>query len=313
MRLSGWLIGHIWELGIGYMLLYAIMKISMSILWIALFTASPYALDYRIKDIKLLPVESYPAKTTISGVTIAADPYDSNEKSASAFDVKKMNSEGYFPLHVIIENNSESFLKIRTLNVTLITESGQQLYTTPATIVVDDIFGGGFSRRIPLVGSSDLSTSNKTGSPLWDFTNKELTNRFLDPGTVTAGFLFFYGWGSLRSALRGGNLDTSGGAARSLRAAIMTTLAVTLLNPHFYLDTVILLGSVSSQFHGENRLFFWAGAISASTLWFICLCFGGRMLAPLFKKQIAWRILDSLVCATMWTIALSLIMGGITV
>ena len=168
------------------------MKISMSILWIVLFTASPFALDYRIKDIKLLPVESYPAKTTIDGVTIAADPYDSNEKSALAFDTKKLNTEGYFPLHVIIKNNSEAFLKIRTLNITLITESGQQLYTTPATIVVDDIFGGGFSSRIPLVGSSDLATSNKTGSPLWDFTNKELTNRFLDPGTVTSGFLFFY-------------------------------------------------------------------------------------------------------------------------
>ena len=168
------------------------MKISMSILWIVLFATSSFALDYRIKDIKLLPVESYPAKTAISGVTVAADPYDTNEKSALAFDVKKLNSEGYFPLHVIIKNNSESFLKIRTLNITLITESGQQLYTTPATIVVDDIFGGGFSSRIPLVGSSDLSTSNKTGSPLWDFTNKELTNSFLDPGTVTAGFLFFY-------------------------------------------------------------------------------------------------------------------------
>ena len=65
------------------------MKISMSILWIVLFTTSPFALDYRIKDIKLLPVESYPAKTTIDGVTIAADPYDSNEKSALALDTKK--------------------------------------------------------------------------------------------------------------------------------------------------------------------------------------------------------------------------------
>jgi len=168
------------------------MKILMSILWIILLATAPLALDYRIKTVKPLPIESYPAKTTLSGVTIAADPYDTNEKSALAFDVKKLNSEGYFPLHVIIKNDSESFLKIRTLNITLITENGQQLYTTPATIVVDDLFGGGFSSRIPLVGSGDLSTSNKTGSPLWDFTNKELTNRYLDPGTVTAGFLFFY-------------------------------------------------------------------------------------------------------------------------
>ena len=122
-----------------------------------------------------------------------------------------------------------------------------------------------------------------------------------------AGFLFFYGLRSLRSALRGGSMDISDRSMRTLRAAIFTTFAVTLLNPHFYLDTVILLGSVSSQFHGESRLYFWVGAISASTLWFISLSLGGQMLAPLFKKQISWRILDSVVCATMWALAVSLI------
>lgn len=125
-----------------------------------------------------------------------------------------------------------------------------------------------------------------------------------------AGFLFFYGCGSLRSAIKGGSLETSDRAALSFGAAILTTLAVTLLNPHFYLDTVILLGGISSRFHGENRLLFWAGAVSASTLWFICLSLGGQMLAPIFKKQISWRILDTLVWATMWLIAASLIMNG---
>ncbi len=122
-----------------------------------------------------------------------------------------------------------------------------------------------------------------------------------------AGFLFFYGVGALRSALRGGSMEISDRTGMTLRAAIIATLAVTLLNPHFYLDTVILLGSVSSQFHGESRLYFWVGAVSASTLWFISLSLGGQMLAPLFKKQISWRILDSMVCATMWTIAVFLI------
>ena len=127
-----------------------------------------------------------------------------------------------------------------------------------------------------------------------------------------AGFLLFYGLQSLRSALRGGCLDTNNQALRTLKAAIMTTLSVTLLNPHFYLDTVVLLGGVSSQFQGESRLYFGIGAVSASTLWFISLSLGGQMLAPLFKKQISWRILDSLVCVTMWTIAVSLIMHGVT-
>jgi L-lysine exporter family protein LysE/ArgO len=119
--------------------------------------------------------------------------------------------------------------------------------------------------------------------------------------------------GSLRSALRGGRLETTNPSAGSLRAVIIATLAVTLLNPHFYLDTVVLLGSVSSQFQGQNRLYFWMGAISASTLWFLSLSLGGQMLAPLFRKPMAWRVLDSLVCATMWTIAGSLIVNELGV
>lgn len=128
-----------------------------------------------------------------------------------------------------------------------------------------------------------------------------------------AGFLFFYGFGSFRSALRGGSMDISDRTNLTLKAAIITTFAVTLLNPHFYLDTIILLGSVSSQFHGESRLYFWVGSVSASTLWFISLSLGGQMLAPLFQKQISWRILDSLVCATMWTIAVSLMIHNASI
>ena len=123
-----------------------------------------------------------------------------------------------------------------------------------------------------------------------------------------AGFLFFYGLRSMRSALRGGRMDTNDKMVQTLKAAIMTTLAVTLLNPHVYLDTIFLMGSVSSQLHGESRLFFWVGAVCASTLWFISLSIGGQMLAPLFKKRISWRILDSMVCATMWIMAVSLIL-----
>lgn len=127
-----------------------------------------------------------------------------------------------------------------------------------------------------------------------------------------AGFLFFYGFGSLRSALKGGHLATGDQTARSLKKAIMMTLAVTLLNPHVYLDTIFLLGSVSSRFYGETRFYFWIGAVLASTIWFISLSIGGQILAPLFRKQISWRILDSLVCLTMWTIAVTMIMHGVS-
>ena len=127
-----------------------------------------------------------------------------------------------------------------------------------------------------------------------------------------AAFLVIYGYRSLRSAIRGGSLKTNEQTAQSLKSIIVTTLAVTLLNPHFYLDTVVLLGGISSQFSGDMRKIFWLGAISASTLWFLCLGLGGGMLAPLFRTKRAWRILDLLICATMWLIAVSLILNGVS-
>jgi hypothetical protein len=168
------------------------MKIWVGTLLILLFPASLFAPDYEIKSVKVLPIESYPARITLGDVTIAADPYDTSEKSFSAFDIRNLNSQGYFPLHVIIQNSSKAFFKIRTLNVVLVTASGQQLYTTPAAVVVGDVFKSGFTNRIPLIRSYDPTTSTRTGSPLSDFTGKELTNRIIDPGTVSDGFLFFY-------------------------------------------------------------------------------------------------------------------------
>ncbi len=125
-----------------------------------------------------------------------------------------------------------------------------------------------------------------------------------------AAFLFWYGLRSLRSALRGEALEAGENTIRSLRSAILTTLAVTLLNPHVYLDTMILLGSISGQFEGNGRLLFGAGAMSASVVWFFSLSLGGRILTPLFQRPIAWQILDSLVCVTMWGIAASLVWQG---
>ena len=124
-----------------------------------------------------------------------------------------------------------------------------------------------------------------------------------------AAFLFWYGARALRSALRGSRLEADQAAAPTLKAAVAATLAVTLLNPHVYLDTVILLGSISGQYDHSGRVLFAAGAISASILWFFSLSFGGRMLAPLFKRPLAWRVLDGLVCTVMWVIAGSLVLN----
>ncbi|MDM8535956.1 LysE/ArgO family amino acid transporter [Desulfobacterales bacterium HSG17] len=122
-----------------------------------------------------------------------------------------------------------------------------------------------------------------------------------------AVFLFWYGFKAFCSALKGGKLDSDAKTRKSLQSAIIATLAITLLNPHVYLDTIILLGSISGQYQGNGRIFFGAGAMSASFIWFFSLSLGGQMLAPFFRKKAAWRLLDSLVCATMWIIAFSLI------
>ncbi len=156
------------------------------------YACAAWAGDYVIKKVQVLPIESYPARVSVGAITIALDPYATDERSATAFDVKDLNSHGYFPLHVIIQNSSPDFVTIRTRNIVLQTDDGQKLYTTPATIVVEDVIKAGFVSRLPKMKSHDQSTSTKTGSPLVDFTTKELTNRQIEPGTVSDGFIFFF-------------------------------------------------------------------------------------------------------------------------
>lgn len=181
------------------------MKIQLAIL-IFLFGAFALFADYQVKTVAVRPIESYPAKTEVAGVTIAADPYPDDIKSYTAFDVKDLNSRGYFPVHVVIRNASQLFLNIRTRNVVLITSKGQQLYTTPATVVVEDVIRAGLVSKLPKMKGHDQSTSTKVGSPLSDFTGKELTNRSLDPQSVTDGFLFFFSSESKQDFFEGSTL-----------------------------------------------------------------------------------------------------------
>jgi hypothetical protein len=168
------------------------MKSLPGIFWFLFGGVLLFAVDYQIKTVKILPVESYPARVSLGGVTIAADPYSTDEKSFSAFDVGNLNSCGYFPLHIIIKNDSKMLLTVRALKITLITASGQQLYTTPATIVVEDVIQSGRRKKFPLLKSNDKDLDIKTGSPLSDFTSKEITSKTIDPGSIFNGFLFFY-------------------------------------------------------------------------------------------------------------------------
>lgn len=125
-------------------------------------------------------------------------------------------------------------------------------------------------------------------------------------------FLLCYGAIAFRSAWRGGTLEANGGEINSLGVVITTTLALTLLNPHVYLDTIVLLGGISGQFPADQRLMFGVGAILASFVWFFSLSLGAGLLAPLFRKPSAWRFLDGFVCLTMWSIAVSLVWGQVT-
>ncbi len=127
-----------------------------------------------------------------------------------------------------------------------------------------------------------------------------------------AAFLFVYGALSFRSAARTEALHVAEKPTRALPstgAAIAATLALSLLNPHVYLDTVVLLGSVAAQHPAAERLAFALGAMSASAAWFAGLGYGARLLAPLFAKPRAWRVLDVAIGAIMWWIAASLVWG----
>lgn len=123
-----------------------------------------------------------------------------------------------------------------------------------------------------------------------------------------AGFLGWYGFGAARRAWSGISLlAASKSAAPSARRALLQTLAVSLLNPHVYLDTVLLVGSVGAQQPSALRADFLAGACTASLGWFTSLGFGARIMAPVFARPAAWRVLDALVALTMWSIALILL------
>lgn len=122
-------------------------------------------------------------------------------------------------------------------------------------------------------------------------------------------FLLYYGFRSFRAVFKSEFLKFEGTPeCPDLKMTLGTVVALSILNPHVYLDTVVLLGSIGAQFPPPERLFFALGAILASFIWFFSLGYGSRYLAPLFQKPFAWKILDFLVGCIMWAIALSLLL-----
>ncbi|MBZ9791781.1 LysE/ArgO family amino acid transporter [Rhizobium sp. 3T7] len=127
---------------------------------------------------------------------------------------------------------------------------------------------------------------------------------------VTIGgaiFLGTYAVMAFRRALHPGAMQAGSPQALGLKAAVATCLAFTFLNPHVYLDTVVLLGSLSAAYSGADRLAFGLGAATASFVWFFGLGYGARLLQPVFAKPAAWRVLDVIIGIVMALLAISLL------
>lgn len=135
--------------------------------------------------------------------------------------------------------------------------------------------------------------------------------RLLDALAVGGALLLAaYGLSALRRALRPQVLQAAtAGAAQAAPAVALQVLAISLLNPHVYLDTVVLVGAVGARQPAGTQLAFVAGAGLASAAWFAALGFGARALAPLFARPLAWRVLDSAVAAMMGLIAARLLLS----
>ena len=120
-------------------------------------------------------------------------------------------------------------------------------------------------------------------------------------------FLMVYGAQHIKQALQANqSIQLDAQSEQSLWKILGICLALTWLNPHVYLDTVVLLGSISTQF-AQMKLYFALGAISASFLFFFALGYGARLLLPVFKNPKAWQVLDVMIAVVMWSIALSLV------
>lgn len=127
-----------------------------------------------------------------------------------------------------------------------------------------------------------------------------------------AAFLALYGLKAWRAAFAGAALSATGQAQSAPTAgrAALTALALSLLNPHVYLDTVVLLGAIGAQMPHDGQRWFAGGAMSASVAWFLSLGFGARLLAPWLTRPHAWRILDGMIGTVMLALAASLALNG---
>ncbi len=126
-----------------------------------------------------------------------------------------------------------------------------------------------------------------------------------------AAFLTWYGIRAVQRAFGHEALVEGQSSTAALGATLASLAAFTFLNPHVYLDTVLLLGGLGARHGDPGRLWFALGAGSASVVWFFGLAYGARLLAPLFRRPLTWRVLDLVIAAVMFTIAGSLVWSAL--
>ena len=122
---------------------------------------------------------------------------------------------------------------------------------------------------------------------------------------VGVTFLVWYGSSSLRRFVKQDSLKAAETSVGSVKQAVLTTLALTFLNPHVYLDTVIFIGGIANSF-GDQKWWFVLGSITASFLWFFSLGFGASKASVLVSKPVFWKILDVFIAAVMFSLAITL-------
>ena len=124
-------------------------------------------------------------------------------------------------------------------------------------------------------------------------------------------FLVWYAWSAARRAMKPESLIAEEGSAGSLKRTVLACLAITWLNPHVYLDTMVLMGSIGNAQGDPERWWFVLGGALASIGWFFVLGFGARVLTRFFATPRSWQVLDWIVAVTMLVIAARLAFGGL--
>jgi L-lysine exporter family protein LysE/ArgO len=175
------------------------------------------------------------------------------------------------------------------------------------------VLANGLKRNHPLVIAllCSLSDTLLITCGIFGFGTLLATSPLLCSTMFWAGalYLLVFSVRAFRSACRASSLDPGDGSSEDLVPVVLLCLAVSLLNPHAYLDTVVVLGSLAGGLPLPERFLFAAGAITASFSWFFSLAFGARLLGPLFSSSRSWQVLDCLIGLTMLGLAITLLLG----